>query len=54
MLLVVVQMRLSEQKIEIVRELARQENRSKSNMIRQLVIEALRARAGSAQPTSSA
>ena len=43
-------MRLSERENEIVRELARREDRSKSNMLRQLIIEALRMRAGLEQP----
>ena len=36
---------LTKQESHVIEELARHENRSKSNMLRELIIEALRARA---------
>jgi len=41
---------MSKREVEIIKELTRQENRSKSNMIRTLLLEALHARALAARP----
>jgi len=43
---------MSKREVEIIKELARQENRTKSNMMRTLILEALHARALAAQVAS--